>query len=137
MACNTSSPKPPQSPNPTTTSKAASCIEYIIAQDGSLGGIRNHACEKISLAQTIRQYADAIEQLDYTNCPPAFEAAFTNHIRAWREMIPLVEKYPELRGEMHDLFDELEKGKDTDEFKPLLKSIWDTWGEVEKAMENE
>lgn len=49
-------------------------------------------------------------------------------------MIPFVEKHPELRGEMHDLFDEVENSKDTNEFKPLLKEIWDTWGAVEVAM---
>ncbi|MEZ4930947.1 MAG: hypothetical protein R2788_02290 [Saprospiraceae bacterium] len=53
---------------------------------------------------------------------------------AWKQMIPFVKQYPALRGEMHDLFDELEKGKDADEFKPLLKEVWVTWGAIEEAM---
>ncbi len=130
-ACNNTPPKSPQSTDSTTTSNSTSCIEYIIAQDDSLGGVRNHACENISLAETILQYATAVEQLDYSNCPSGFEAAFRNHCKAWRQMIPFVEKYPDLRGEMHDLFDEFEVGKDTAEFRPLLKEVWDTWADVE------
>jgi hypothetical protein len=36
---------------------------------------------------------------------------------------------------MHDLFDQLEKGPDAERFKPLVERIWETWREVEKAME--
>ncbi len=49
-------------------------------------------------------------------------------------MIPLAETHPELRGEMHVLFDKLEKCADAETFKPLLKAIWDTWAEIETAM---
>ena len=111
-----------------------SCMEKIIEEDNTLGTTRNHACEKTTLAETIVNYANALEQLDYGDCPKAFSQAFARHIQAWRDMIPLVEKYPDMRGEMHDLFDEIEKGKDAETFKPLLKAIWDTWAEIEDAM---
>ena len=109
------------------------CVAYVLAQDDSLGAIRNHACETISLAETIRNYTDGLEHINYNGCPAEFKEAFKAHWEAWRQMIPLVEKYPNLRGEMHDLFDVLEEGEHADEFKPLLQAIWDTWGEVEKA----
>ena len=119
----------------STDDKApATCIETVIAADEKLGSIRNHACEKISLAQTISEYVKALDAVDFTDCPKAFTKTFGLHINAWRAMIPLAEKYPDKRGEMHDLFDELEKGADAETFKPLLKDIWDTWALVEEAM---
>lgn len=117
--------------------RAKSCIESVIAKDDSLGAVRNHACEKIPLAATIAQYADGMEKLDFSACPEDFKLAFSNHIAAWRNMIPIVEKHPGLRGEMHDLFEELENGEDAETFKPLMKAIWDTWGAVELAMKEE
>ncbi len=118
----------------TTSLTPRNCIQQIIAIDDSLGTLRNHACENIPLAETIRNYADGLSQLNYNNCPPAFNKAFEKHWTAWREMIPLVEKYPEMRGEMHDLFDQIKMTKDSVTFNPLLNDIWDTWAEVEAAM---
>ncbi len=123
--------------NPTaaqTTISPQKAIEKVIAQDETLGGIRNHACETIPLAITIQQYADGLGEIDFSNCPEEFTKAFARHRDAWVQMIPFVEKYPDLRGEMHDLFDQFEKGDEADIFKPLLKAIWDTWAEVEEAM---
>ena len=112
---------------------ASDCIDQILAADDELGSIRNHACEKIDLAETIQDYIKGLASLDYSNCPEKFTAAFDRHRKAWEAMLPLVGKYPDLRGEMHDLFDELEAGEDAETFKPLLKGIWDTWKEVEDA----
>ena len=46
-------------------------------------------------------------------------------------MTMVTDQYPNLRGEMHDLFDIIEKGKDSGAFKTHLKAIWDTWENVE------
>lgn len=51
-------------------------------------------------------------------------------------MLEITNKYPELRGEMHNLFDQLEKGNDAAEFKRYLKQIWDTWAEIEKFIKS-
>lgn len=110
------------------------CIQHIIALDDSLGRIRNYACETISMAATIRNYAEGMKKADFRQCPPEFSAAFERHRQAWLNMIPLVEKYPDMRGEMHVLFNQLELGKDAATFNPLLKNIWDTWAQVEAAM---
>lgn len=119
--------------NAPTLGKA--CIEKIIAADEKVGKIRNHACEKISMSQTIKNYVDALRKLDFSDCPTNFTKAFEKHINAWEKMIDITNKYPDMRGEMHDLFDELEKGEDSETFKPLLKAIWDTWDDIEKTME--
>jgi len=42
------------------------------------------------------------------------------------------DKYPELRGELHVIFAELEKKKDSLEFKLLETRISDTWNIVEE-----
>ena len=112
----------------------SSCIEKIIAADSQLGKIRNHACEKQSLSLTISEYIAALKKLDYSGCPEAFVKAFNRHQQAWLDMIPVTDKYPELRGEMHDLFDIIERASDAETFKIRLKGIWDTWAEVEAAM---
>lgn len=114
------------------------CIDSVIAIDDSLGKIRNHACERVSLSQSIRNYSAAIKKISYKDCPQSFKKAFEKHQQAWDAMVVVTDKYPQLRGEMHVLFKKLEEGNDAELFKPLLKEIWETWEEVEKAIkENE
>ncbi|MGB4845841.1 MAG: hypothetical protein WBP16_15355 [Ferruginibacter sp.] len=111
-------------------------MEMVIKMDDSLGKIRNHACETATLSQAITNYADEIGKLDFTQCPKVFKTAFAKHRQAWIDFRELSDKYPDLRAEMHDLFDELEKSTDSLLFKKLSKQIWDTWGDIEKAMKN-
>jgi len=116
------------------TQKQKSCIQSIIQQDEVLGGIRNHACEDTTLSSTILAYVEGMEALNFENCPKAFTEAFQKHIDAWRDMITVMDKYPGLRGEMHDLFKQLEEGEDAEAFKTKLDAVWDTWSGVEAAM---
>ncbi|MFN0034398.1 MAG: hypothetical protein ACKVUS_04975 [Saprospiraceae bacterium] len=110
------------------------CIAHAIALDDSLGKARNHACEAIGLSETIRQYATGMGKINHQNCPAAFTEAFKKHREAWLALIPITDQYPELRGEMHDLFKQIEAGEHAAQFKPLVKTVWDTWAEVEAAM---
>ncbi|KAA3625396.1 MAG: hypothetical protein DWQ02_21840 [Bacteroidetes bacterium] len=119
-------------PKNTETVNSSSCIELTLKMDDSLGTVRNHACETISLSATIDQYVKELQSLDYKGCPDSFINSFDNHLDAWTKMIPLTDKYPGLRGEMHVLFDEIKAGTDSVEFNQKLKAIWDTWAEVEK-----
>ena len=119
--------------NPISKDTAQDCITNVLKQDDSLGTIRNHACEAISLSATIDQYVSALNRLDFEACPESFHTAFKNHAEAWTKMEEFTTQYPDLRGEMHDLFDSIEKGKDSLSFKPLLKAIWDTWADVETS----
>lgn len=111
------------------------CIEQIMASDDSLGRIRNHACERISLSETIASYVNSLEALDYTDCPEEFAESFERHIDAWKSVARITDNYSGLRGEMHDLFKEIEEGNDGEVFKKLVKSIWDTWSDVEQSIE--
>ncbi len=134
LACNSSTPKNNTSSSHDSTALGKECIKKVIALDDSLGTVRNHACETISLSETIQKYVQGMEAINYNNCPEAFSTAFKKHREAWTAMLSITDQYPDLRGEMHDLFDGIEKGKDAAIFKPLLKAIWDTWAEVENAM---
>ena len=109
------------------------CVDHIFKKDDSLGTVRNHASEEISLSETIKRYTAALNHLDFSNCPDEFSAAFNEHIVSWNQMEDVTDKYPDLRGEMHDLFDIIDKSRDSIEFRSHLKAIWDTWEPIEKA----
>lgn len=109
------------------------CISNILKQDDSLGKLRNESCKQISLSQSIVNYSNEINKLDYDNCPKLFHSAFKAHQTTWNEITTVTNKYPNLRGEMHGLFDQIKIGRDSTQFKILLKNIWDTWAIVEKT----
>lgn len=107
------------------------CIQGILAQDAALGEIRNHACDSLPLKDVILDYARALESLDYENCPKEFVYVFMSHIKAWKDIMPVVDHYPNLRGEMHELFSLLSDSNHKDLFNQRLNAIWRTWEEVE------
>lgn len=109
-------------------------MQRILALDDSLGKIRNHASEKISLSETIKQYTSEINKMDFNGCPGDFTFAFKRHRDAWSKIMAITGKYPGLRGEMHALFDSIKAGKDSAEFNLRLAAIWSTWSEVENAV---
>lgn len=111
-------------------------MDNVIAIDAKLGKIRNHSCEKISLSETISNYVNELNKISFDDCPKAFDQAFKSHINAWLEMIPVTDNYPNLRGELHDLFDKIEAGKDKVLFKKRLDAIWKTWADIEETMKN-
>ncbi len=127
-SCNTNVNK---ESNESEAANPTSCIDLIIQMDDSLGTIRNHACESIPLSETIENYVQSIRKLDFEDCPEKFSKAFEQHMDAWTNMISLTDQHPDLRGEMHELFDELKVSADSVEFNQKLQVIWDTWGEVE------
>lgn len=127
IACNTTVN------NYTDTEKA--CITGIIESDSEAGKIRNYACEKQSLSQTIKDYTAHLNAMDFSDCPDGFSMAFKNHIKAWENIIAITSNHDKLRGEMHHLFDEISKSTDSAIFNKEVKAIWDTWALVEKEME--
>jgi hypothetical protein len=111
------------------------CMSRIIVFDDSLGRIRNHASEKIDLSTTIKQYLKSCRAMNYKNCPLAFNAAIEKHYAAWEKMLPLTNKYPDLRGEMTQLFKQLKTREHAQEFIPLEKAIIDTWVDIDAVLE--
>lgn len=108
-------------------------IKKILKADDVLGKKRNQDCKTISLSETILKYTTELKKLDLSHCSSNFKAAFYKHIEAWEAMISITDKYPNLRGEMHQLFKQIETKNDT-EFKSKLANIWSTWDEIEKTI---
>ena len=118
----------------TKENKAKQCMEKALAFDEEAGKKRNHACEKVSLSQTIKDYIKTLEEIDYSDCTAEFEAAFKDHMKAWESILTITDNYPDLRGELHDLFEQIGEGPDGEAFKKLVEGIWDTWEVVEAQM---
>lgn len=111
---------------------AIACVQMVFEKDSILGGIRNHSPEKISLSETIDNYTHELESMAYTNCPEKFKSSFNAHIKAWQQLRSVTDKYPSMRGELHDIFALLEKSADSTEFKTLVQKVWDTWDLVKE-----
>lgn len=111
------------------------CVDRVLEQDSILGHLRNQASKNISLSETIDYYANGLKSMDYTHCPENFKSAFQAHCEAWLEIKKVSDRYPSLRGELHDVFGQLEKSEDSTEFKLLVKQIWDTWKVVGESSE--
>lgn len=117
--------------NTSMLSKEQQCMKKIIALDDSLGRFRNLQCLVDPLSKTIADYTFAVNNLDFSNCPEAFRSAFSRHARAWNDLLPVVRNYPDSRGEMHALFKDLERSRDSLSFNAGVKKVWDTWAEIE------
>jgi len=109
------------------TPKEKSRIDRVIAIDDSIGNVRNKQCKNVSMSQAIVNYTGSMKKINMEGTPKQFSKAFTIHIESWEDMLAVTDKYPEMRGEMHDLFLKLEKSNDSLMFKKLKNAIWDTW----------
>lgn len=107
-------------------------MQRLIAIDDSLGKIRNRQCMELSLSETIQKYAEAMKTIETQHCPNELVVAYRSHREAWEAMLEVTDNYPNLRGEMHVLFKELEQSNDQVLFKKRLDAIWSTWADVEK-----
>lgn len=115
--------------------ESKNCVEVIMQKDNSLGTIRNHDSKNISLSTTIDKYTNSVKNLNFKNCPTNFKNAFLGHLSAWEDIKQVTDNHPQLRGEMHALFDSIKTTNDSLAFTIKLKVIFDTWKEVEIAIE--
>jgi hypothetical protein len=113
-------------------------IRAVLAQDDSLGAVRNHAPENMPLSAVIRDYVTGLESINFRGCPESFTTAFQRHRQAWERSIPFFARFDTLRGEMHDLFEEIRQrdAKTREGLEAAESDIWGTWGEVEAAARN-
>lgn len=114
--------------------KKVECMDRVIKIDDSLGKKRNNDCKTSSLSATIVNYTNGMKNIDFSGCPEDFKTAFRSHISAWDSMMKVTDNHDGLRGEMHDLFDTIERTKDSLHFKTYLDAIWATWANVEEAI---
>nr|WP_294935158.1 hypothetical protein [uncultured Flavobacterium sp.] len=117
----------------TVVKKERRCIDRVLVEDDAIGKLRNQECKTASMSRTILNYTDRMKAIDLKDCPENFTKAYTAHRKAWEDLVPITDNYPALRGEMHDLFRQIETGKDSVLFKKRVAEVWSTWAEVEKA----
>ena len=118
-----------------STTGNSNCTMKVFEADAALGKLRNKQSKTRSLSETIDEYVAGMKAIDLEECPEPFKEAFRSHIVAWDQMTQVTDHYPELRGEMHELFEQLKESEHAAEFKRLYAEIWDTWEAVEAAME--
>lgn len=116
----------------TIDKEAFACVKMVFEKDSILGEIRNHSSENISLSETINNYTKELESMNFAYCPEKFKSSFNAHIKAWQHLRSVTDKYPAMRGELHDIFARLEKSQDSTEFKALVQEVWDTWDLVKE-----
>lgn len=119
---------------PVMTDLAMTCIQQVVTMDQSLGSIRTRASENISLSASINQYIESTNVINMKDCPEDFKVAFKKHQEAWLNTLVITDKYPELRGQMHILFEQISQGEDGAALAPLVKAIGDTWVAVEQTI---
>jgi hypothetical protein len=122
---------------PSNSSSAAAAIRAVLEEDTRLGGVRNHAPEAMPLAEAVGAYVRGLDAIDFGECPADFTAAFERHRDAWQESIRYFEEYPEMRGELHDLFDRI-RGVSTDarmRIESIEQNLRGTWAEVEATVD--
>ena len=132
LGCNNQPSNEKRAVEPTVT-QGKSCIDSVMKQDSLLGEKRNTDSRQVPLSQAIRDYTVGIENINFASCPPAFTTAFQKHKEAWTAMTTVTDQYPAIRGELHELFQQLEKSNHAAEFKQHLRAVNDTWTAVEKA----
>ena len=110
-------------------------VDRVLAEDARFGRARDEAPRLVPIAQAVEGYVAGLASVKLTDCPDDFAVAFTDHSQAWALMVPFLRRYPDLRGELHDVFEwlESEDNSEAEEFKKLLQAVWDTWKKVEEA----
>lgn len=123
-------------PAPSKLSHAAA-IRAVLEEDAELGAVRNHASESMPLASAVAAYVRSLDAIDFRKCPADFTAAFERHRDAWQESVRHFEEYEEMRGELHDVFEQI-RGVSEDARKrieTIENALHGTWAEVEAAVD--
>jgi hypothetical protein len=126
------------SPEVATAPSPPKAVARILAADGVLGEARNHDCEGVSLETSVRRYVAGLDGLDFRSAPGDFAWAFARHRDAWEGAIPFFARYPDLRGELHALFDEIRHSSEKArlELERHEAEIRETWAEVKSSAEH-
>ncbi|MFG0258270.1 MAG: YybH family protein [Phycisphaerales bacterium JB043] len=111
-------------------------IRRVLREDDRLASIRNGAVEERPIHEVIREYADALWTMNFEGCPGDFREAYYRHTMAWDAMVGVLAPYGEMRGQMHDVMDELtaEDAPSRERVQTGLDAVWSTWGDVEDSV---
>lgn len=104
-------------------------IDRILEVEVNLGNERNNGSHNGPVHESVERYISQLESIDFSATPAGFDTAFQKHIAAWKNSVPLLKQYSNLRGEMHDVFQLIHQ--QTDALKLVEQSIWTTWYPIE------
>ncbi|MBA4192779.1 MAG: hypothetical protein C0467_32850 [Planctomycetaceae bacterium] len=88
----------------TQTPDYATPIRAALNQDRSAGEKFREAAKTDKLA-AVRDYLQALRQIDLRACPVDFQEAFLKHRYAWEELLPFMEKYDGYTGDLVAFFE--------------------------------
>lgn len=110
-------------------------IRRVLQGDEAAAEQRNRGTETRPMHEVVREYVQAMDDFDYAGTPGDFCEAMREHRDAWAHLIPRVIREPDLRGEMHDVLDQLtaDDAALREVYQRLLDDIWTTWAEVERT----
>jgi hypothetical protein len=113
----------------------SSNTQRILQIDAVLAKQRDLLSQEMSLAQAVKAYLVGLEAIDFSGCSQAFTAAFQRHRDAWEAAIPFLEQHASLRGEMHQLFEQIGQVDEAnhEELARHTQAIMGSWAEVEAA----
>lgn len=108
-------------------------IQNVLMMDSVLSAQRNLASRTKPLHVAIENYLSGLSKIDFSECPSSFAESFALHRAAWQKSIPFFKKHDGLRGEMHELLDEIREQGDVPklELAKYFGQIMSTWSLVE------
>jgi len=110
---------------------SASCWTRVYETDSILSIKRNEDCKRMPLAAAIGHYLDEAKKITYEDCSLSFKESFLAHLQAWEKLKPIADKYPLLRGELHEVFGLIQRTSDSALFNQYVNDIHETWKHVE------
>jgi hypothetical protein len=125
--------------SPSTSDEHAryrAAIENVLEIDRVLSTQRDQMTFHESLENSVTAYVLGLETIDDSKCPRDFAQALEGHRRAWKNSIEFLRQHESLRGEMHDLFDQIrEMDKSVaDELDRHFNEIMESWNAVDSAV---
>ena len=112
-----------------------SLIGRIFEMDSVLAKQRDNLPRTQPLGVAVESYVLGLQALDLSDCPGQFSEPFQRHCQAWKNSIEFFAQHDKLRGEMHDVIEEIRKldPATVAELDAHMAPIMQTWQEVEKA----
>ncbi len=117
-------------------SAARRAMMQVMEIDRVLAAQRDEMPESLPVADAVASYVSGLAAINFDECPDDFTDAYRRHRQAWEESIPFLKEHPQLRGEMHGLFDEIRQMDKSisEQLDRHLQAIGESWSDVETAM---
>lgn len=123
-----------EKPSSAGSTAEALATERVMAYDRLLGKQRDSIPELAGLSLAASAYVTGLDSIDYSGCPQSLQDAFKKHRDAWHNMIEFLKQHDSLRGEMHELFEQIRalSAEQKEQLDAHQKQIMDSWSEIEK-----